>query len=48
MELLLLDVASEESISTAAKEVENKHGRYVNGSVVFLNLFNNELTTFLD
>ena len=29
VELLHIDVASEESITAAAKEVESKHGRYV-------------------
>lgn len=32
VEVIQVDVASEDSVAAAAKEVENRHGRYVNGS----------------
>ncbi|KAF4637486.1 hypothetical protein G7Y89_g594 [Cudoniella acicularis] len=46
VELLQLDVASDESISAAAKAVENKHGRYIHLLIIFLNLLNQALTSF--
>ena len=34
MELFQVDVASEDSISAAAKTVDSKHGRYASAQVV--------------